>query len=108
MESARQVSRRTASEALDRQTHEIALLMEKMLRIVAELDRREVWRAQGETSMVSWLANHRHMGWDRGRACVRWARVLENKNAETTTPAGSDHARCTLPESVLVELSLRT
>src|SRR5438067_1611498 len=57
------VSRMTAASAV-------------VLKSVAEVDRAEVWRRDGATSMTSWLAARYNVLWGVAREWVRVARAL--------------------------------
>ncbi|MGH2767024.1 MAG: DUF222 domain-containing protein [Actinomycetota bacterium] len=71
---------RTSGEpvaALDRVTSAMAAASAEALRMVAEVDRRGLWRRDGATSMSSWLAGRYGLAWGNAREWVRVASALE-------------------------------
>src|SRR5919106_4370760 len=63
--------------ALDRAAATMAKASAEALRGVAEVDRSELWRRDGATSMSSWLAARYGLGWGTARVWVRVAHALE-------------------------------
>lgn len=56
----------------------MAVASARVIRAVAEVDRLELWRRDGATSMSSWLAGRFGLSWGTARELVRVAHALED------------------------------
>jgi hypothetical protein len=63
-------------QELDQATVSIAATSARVLRMVAEYDKRRLWRRDGATSMTSWLAGRYGLAWGTAREWVRVAHAL--------------------------------
>jgi hypothetical protein len=64
------------TEELDRATSAMAAASARILRLIVEYDRRNLWRRDGATSMTSWLAGRYGIAWGTAREWVRVAHAL--------------------------------
>src|SRR5207249_2054173 len=63
-------------QAMDERTATMAAASSSLLRAVAEFDERELWVADGATSMTPWLAARYSLTWATAKEWVRVARAL--------------------------------
>ncbi len=62
--------------ALDEDMAAVSALSARILHTVADIDQRELWQADGATSMSSWLAARYGLAWGTAREWVRVSRAL--------------------------------